>query len=204
MDEIFNIIIEAAKGDEDVLVVARKMFNELPKIKGYSNGIIAAGIIYLSYLKINKPKSLSEVRDMFEGLFTSYEIGKENLLGKVVKRLKKELKMKYCSTPTIMGTECVRLNKPLDFIERMVLSEQIKSRALEILAKADKIEKFQQKNPRSVCGSAIYLAGIEEKTPFTQITICKALDLTEVTLRQVAFELAKELNIKWDVKGNKR
>ncbi len=81
------------------------------------------------------------------------------------------------------------------YIEKLKLSEKIKSLAIKLLQTAnEKGYRISGKDPRGLAAGAIYICADIYGEKVTQIKICKCSRITEVTLRERKRELKKYLD----------
>jgi len=108
-----------------------------------------------------------------------YEGVEEKILLRRAKQLRTELGLDYVDL--VDSTQYVE-----DYIEKLGASEDIRSRAEEILEEIEDTHLVSGRNPRAVAAAAIYNAAIdynEHRTGITQSAIANIADVTEVTIR---------------------
>lgn len=189
--------------DELVLQIAIRLLDNLMTDESFArklisvpsqNNVILEALIYLAYLKAKKPISYKEVI-----LNSELPI---NLISKEVKRQKKILGMRYCKNPSIYGTTCVLLQKPINFliserIKQLDLPNEIINESAEILDKLDKIGFGG--SPVVICAAAIYAADeiiiIKGRKPITQREVSEAFEVTECAVRGQYHKLLNELKL---------
>lgn len=132
----------------------------------------ACACLYLACKMENEGISPTALTDPYEGV-------EEKILLRRAKQLRTELGLDYVDL--VDSTQYVE-----DYIEKLGASEDIRSRAEEILEEIEDTHLVSGRNPRAVAAAAIYNAAIdynEHRTGITQSAIANIADVTEVTIR---------------------
>jgi transcription initiation factor TFIIIB Brf1 subunit/transcription initiation factor TFIIB len=181
IEECILNLIENHSDDELNIVVSKKIINKL-KEKGFEFLIssirlehYAGAIYYLSCRKLKQAENLRTIKSNFN------IDGKIKLLNNTIKRIKLVLGMKYCSDASIMGTGCLLVSKPNQFIE--MLCSNLKLDSKKYLLLLEKVENKIQISPQGLAGGIVFVISKKDNLKITQREIADLLGITEVTVR---------------------
>ena len=148
-------------------------------IRGRSIEGVTAAAVYAACRQTGVPHTLDEVA-------ASSKVDRKEI-GRTYRFLARELGLKLMPT------------SPQDYIERFCselgLSEDTKTKALEILRQAEEKELTSGRGPTGVAAAAIYIASILCGERRTQREVADVAGVTEVTIRNRYKELAEQLDL---------
>ncbi len=148
-------------------------------IRGRSIEGVTAAAVYAACRQCGVPRTLDEVA-------ASSKVDRKEI-GRTYRFLARELGLKLMPT------------SPQDYVERFCselgLSEDTKTKALEILRQAEEKELTSGRGPTGVAAAAIYIASILCGERRTQREVADVAGVTEVTIRNRYKELAEELDL---------
>ncbi|MCD6222074.1 MAG: transcription initiation factor IIB, partial [Thermoplasmata archaeon] len=148
-------------------------------IRGRSIEGVTAASVYAACRQTGVPHTLDEVAE-------SSKVDRKEI-GRTYRFLARELGLKLMPT------------SPQDYIERFCselgLSEDTKTKALEILRQAEEKELTSGRGPTGVAAAAIYIASILCGERRTQREVADVAGVTEVTIRNRYKELAEQLDL---------
>jgi transcription initiation factor TFIIIB Brf1 subunit/transcription initiation factor TFIIB len=177
--------------DDYVKVIANRFLLDLKdksSLKSYfymgcEINALAASIAYISHIKANSPKSLDEISVMYSVERTG--------VGRCVRKMKLFLGTKYCETQSSMGTKCMILRKPADYIEelcnKLKLPEEVINKSKHMAKRVQSNEEFIGKNPAFIASGIIYVTCLDSRIinrEVTQTEIAKIMGCSEVTVRK--------------------
>jgi len=167
--------------DVETIDQARDLYMRTENVmqQGRTRKSLASAAIYLAGKKMKRP-------------ITAYEIAQttqisSRLLFHTVRTIEKKLKLEF---PPL---------QLLDFFDgiakQLLLDEDIKTSAKEILRQRITKTFSNGRNPRSIVAAAIYIAGLRCRRHITQDEIAEVAGITTVTIRNRYRVLAKKLGI---------
>lgn len=148
-------------------------------IRGRSIEGVTAAAIYAACRQCGVPRTLDEIAN-------SSRVDRKEI-GRTYRFIARELILKLM--PTSPQDYTAR------FCSKLTLSEDIKSKALEILQQAENKELTSGRGPTGVAAAAIYIASILCGERKTQREVADIAGVTEVTIRNRYKELAEKLDL---------
>ena len=175
---------------EALVIICNKLLYELKykSIHGQKALYIAPTIIYIAYNKLKKPKTVYQIINLFENQEQYNGIGKKELF-KELRKIKKLIGIQFCEQVSMMGTQCMYLVKPEQYIDtfckNLRVSNRVNETARKLLKKYVSIpSKLSGKNAKGLAASSIYIALLIEGEHRTQRTLAEIAEVTEVTIRK--------------------
>ena len=148
-------------------------------IRGRSIEGVTAAAIYAACRQCGVPRTLDEIAN-------SSRVDRKEI-GRTYRFIARELTLKLM--PTSPQDYTAR------FCSKLQLSEDIKTKALEILQQAEEKELTSGRGPTGVAAAAIYIASILCGERKTQREVADVAGVTEVTIRNRYKELAEKLDL---------
>lgn len=152
-------------------------------VRGRSVESIIAALVFAVSKEIGNPRSLDEISEI-SGVD------------------KKDLSKTYRLVARALGIRILPTD-PISYVPRFCsilgLSDKVQVRAMDILKKAKGLELTRGRGPSGIAGAAIYIASVLEKERRSQKEIAEVCNVTEVTIRNRAYELAEKLGMKKDL-----
>ena len=148
-------------------------------IRGRSIEGVTAAAVYAACRQCGVPRTLDEVA-------AASKVDRKEI-GRTYRFIARELILKLM--PTSPQDYTAR------FCSKLALSEDIKSKALEILQQAENKELTSGRGPTGVAAAAIYIASILCGERKTQREVADIAGVTEVTIRNRYKELAEKLDL---------
>jgi transcription initiation factor TFIIB len=163
---------------EEAIQLYRRAFKK-KLLRGRSINAMVAAALYFACRKKRVPRTLQEILDQ------TSESGKD--VRRAYKALIRELKLKAPLTDpsSLIPRYVASLNLPIE-IERL---------AIQIVKEFRKKFPTSGKDPKGICGGAIYLACRSRNINITQKELAETIGVTEVTLRSRYKEMKKLFNI---------
>jgi transcription initiation factor TFIIB len=163
---------------ETASMIYRKA-NRIKLTRGRTIEGITAAVLYAACRQCNVPRTLEEI--------SSISQIKKKEIGRNYRNVSRKLELRLL--PTV----------PYDYISRFCnqlnLSNEVQSKAIEILKKASNKELTSGRGPTGMAAAAIYIASVLYGERRTQREVSEIAGVTEVTIRNRYKELANKLNI---------
>lgn len=163
---------------EVAAVVYRKAVDK-KLIRGRSIESVTAASIYAACRKLGVPRTLDEIAE-------ASAINRKEI-GRTYRYISRHLGINLHPT------------SPVDYVARfsseLNLSQDVQSKAIEILKIAMGMHLTSGRGPTGVSASAIYIAGVLLGEKVTQKSVAEVAGVTEVTIRNRYKELAQKLDI---------
>jgi transcription initiation factor TFIIB len=163
---------------EMAAVLYRKALNE-DLVRGRSIAAIVAAALYAACRLTKIPRTLNEVAEA--------SIRDEIELARCYRLLIRKLDMQ------------MPLDDPLDYVskigEKAWISGKTQGMAMKIIREAKRKHLTMGKNPSGLAAAALYIASQSENAMVTQHDLCRAANVTEVTIRNRKRELVEELHL---------
>ncbi len=148
-------------------------------IRGRSIEAITSALLYISCRQYSVPRTLDEITEISK-------VGQKEI-SRAYRFLLRELDLKVSPA------------SPADFVPRFCslldLGDDIRSKAVEIIKKAEEVELTNGRGPIGIAGAAIYIAAMISGKHRTQKELSNVTGVTEVTIRNRYKEMSKELAI---------
>ncbi|MCS7123009.1 MAG: TFIIB-type zinc ribbon-containing protein [Candidatus Aenigmarchaeota archaeon] len=148
-------------------------------IRGRSVEAIVAALVFAVSKQLGNPRSLEEIVEAS---------GVE----------RKDLSKAYRQVCRTLGIRILPTD-PINYIPRycseLNLSDKVTVKAIEILKKAKGQELTRGKGPGGIAGAAIYIASLLLGEKRSQREIANICGITDVTLRNRAYEIARKIGI---------
>ncbi len=152
-------------------------------IRGRSREGVAAAVIYASCRLMDVPRTMEEIA-------TTSPVDR------------KEMRRTFQTLARGLDLDIPPVD-PVKFVNRfgsiLDLDHEVVKRSKEILNKAKEKRLVTGRNPRGVVGACLYLAATENGIDIPQTEIARAVNVTEVTVRNRFREINDELNLGIDV-----
>jgi len=184
-ERIINFLRDNCPENSDIIdhmVITAKKFYEQGRLNEIhlNSKSISAGLTYLIYRKIKMFKTLEEVELMFD-------IHRREI-GKMVKRIKRKLGMKYCKEASLMGSGCILQASPESFIDTAAKKIGLSQKTIEYCHKFYKEMKkdldYFGSNPTCISAGIIYISALINDEKKTQREVADASGITEVAIRK--------------------
>jgi transcription initiation factor TFIIB len=159
---------------ENAIKLYRRAF-QLGLLKGRSIKAMVAATLYYSCAAGEIPRTLWDIEKKSDSKFHDITRAYQTLI--------RELNL---PSPTIKPGLLVS-----KFITQLNLTHNVEILAHKILDKYAKTFTLSGKDPKGLVAAAIYIAAIHEKMKISQTKIAKAVEITEVTLRNRTKEMQK-------------
>ncbi len=159
---------------ENAIKLYRRGF-QLGLLKGRSIKAMVAATLYYSCAAGEIPRTLGDIEKKSDSKFHDITRAYQTLI--------RELNL---PSPTIKPGLLVS-----KFITQLNLTHNVEILAHKILDKYAKTFTLSGKDPKGLVAAAIYIAAIHEKMKISQTKIAKAVEITEVTLRNRTKEMQK-------------
>lgn len=169
IDEVAATLDIDSKARGTATMLYRQTLENRSTLFGWDIDTAACACLYLACKIEHEGVSPNDIAAVGEGV-------RKKLLLRRAKTLRNELGLQY-----------VDIVDPIQYVEEYLedldASNQLRTRALEIIEKIQDTPVISGVNPRSSAAAAIYNAGIDVGEKITQAEIAEIADVTEVTIR---------------------
>jgi transcription initiation factor TFIIIB Brf1 subunit/transcription initiation factor TFIIB len=142
--------------------------------------------------------SLDEIIERYfsEEEYINYNQERTNI-ARCIKRIKRTIGMKYCENPTLMGTACIVLRTPKDYIKEIcgkyILGNQIVDKSMKLAKDLESKSEFTGRRPTALAAAIIYYYSLplQEVHKVTQREISILAGISEISLRENYYLIVK-------------
>jgi transcription initiation factor TFIIB len=179
MDMICSkLVLPKSVNERSATIYRKALANDL--IRGRSIDVVAAACIFIANQQMQTARTVDDIAGVAE-------LGPKEI-GRTYRDIKRRLMIK---TP---------VTDPQIYIERFCselgMNSIAKTKAIELVREADRLELTHGKSPSGIAAAAIYIAGQLTLQIRTQREIADVSNITEVTIRNRYKQLVRALEIK--------
>ena len=201
-EEVIQIIRDNCKENPERLelieVVAKELYEkgELEELK--SNYSLTASLVYLAYRKIKIFKTLDEMATMFEV--------EPKEIGRMVKKIKRKLGMKYCKEASLMGQSCILQATPESFIDsigkKLGISQETIQKSHNLYEEIKKDLGYFGSKPICISAGIVYIEALINDEKKTLREVADASGISEAAIRNNYKKIVNLMGIEYETELN--